>query len=76
LKSNKSAILYQAESPVISLTSNLSGTAILVGHLDGTINRCLFEDASSGTVSLVSPGGSFLRSQKDVMIVTLAISID
>jgi intraflagellar transport protein 172 len=47
LKSNKSATLFQSDSPVLSLTANPQGTAIASGHLDGSICRFFFEDADT-----------------------------
>ena len=48
LKTNKTATLYQTESCVISAASNAEGTAIITGHLDGTINRFFFDDNVAG----------------------------
>ena len=50
LKTNKSATLYQIDSPCISLTNNIPGTAVLSGHLDGTLAKFYFDDGVSGAV--------------------------
>ncbi len=48
MKTNKAATLFQTESCVVSTASSPDGNAIVSGHLDGTINRFFFDDASSG----------------------------
>ncbi|KAI8903741.1 hypothetical protein EDD86DRAFT_195465 [Gorgonomyces haynaldii] len=48
LKTNKAATLYQTESPVVSCVTNREGTAILSGHLDGSLFRFYFDDGVSG----------------------------
>jgi len=48
LKVNKSATLYQTDSPVISTASSPDGYAIITGHLDGSLNRFFFDDGISG----------------------------
>ena len=45
---NKSATLYQTDSPVISTASSPDGYAIITGHLDGSLNRFFFDDGISG----------------------------
>jgi intraflagellar transport protein 172 len=52
LKSNKAATLFQAESPVISLTSSLDGTAVASGHLDCSIHKFHFNDEASDAVQV------------------------
>ncbi|KAJ3038900.1 hypothetical protein HDV00_012822 [Rhizophlyctis rosea] len=48
LKANKAATLYQTESCVVSAASSIDGTAVITGHLDGSINRFFFDDGISG----------------------------
>ena len=48
MKTNKAATLYESESPVISCVSNPDGSAIMTGHLDGSLNRFYFDDGVSG----------------------------
>lgn len=43
LKSNKSNGLYSAESYTVSLSSSRDGSAIISGHLDGSIYLFNFE---------------------------------
>ncbi|XP_053316583.1 intraflagellar transport protein 172 homolog [Spea bombifrons] len=47
-KTNKSSTIYNTDSYVVSLTSNVSGKGILSGHADGTIVRYFFDDEGSG----------------------------
>ncbi|XP_038160069.1 intraflagellar transport protein 172 homolog [Cyprinodon tularosa] len=47
-QTNKSSTIYSTESPVISLTSNVSGKGVLSGHTDGTVVRYFFDDEGSG----------------------------
>ncbi len=44
LRSNKAATLYGNESYVVSLAQNVEGTAIISGHVDGSIIRYFFQD--------------------------------
>jgi intraflagellar transport protein 172 len=44
LRSNKAATLYGNESYCVSLTHNIEGTAIISGHVDGSIIRYFFQD--------------------------------
>ncbi|KXS17578.1 hypothetical protein M427DRAFT_121993 [Gonapodya prolifera JEL478] len=48
LKTNKAATLYETESFVVSAASSPDGTAIMTGHLDGSIYRFYFDDGASG----------------------------
>ncbi|KAI9351150.1 hypothetical protein DFJ73DRAFT_789886 [Zopfochytrium polystomum] len=48
LKTNKAATLYQTDSCVVSAASSIDGSAVITGHLDGSINRFFFDDAVSG----------------------------
>jgi hypothetical protein len=45
LRSNKSYTLYGHEggSYVVSLASNPSGTAVICGHMDGSLFRCAWQ---------------------------------
>lgn len=47
-KTNKSSTIYNTESYIVSLTSNVSGKGILSGQADGTIIRYFFDDEGSG----------------------------
>jgi intraflagellar transport protein 172 len=57
LRTNKAATLYSAESYVVSLCSarggsgDLSGIAVLSGHVDGSIYKFVFDDAGAATGS-------------------------
>ncbi|XP_050690071.1 intraflagellar transport protein 172 homolog [Eriocheir sinensis] len=44
IKSNKSQTLYQTDSYVVSIASNLRGTAFLSGHADGSVVRFYVAD--------------------------------
>ena len=46
LKSNKPAALYSTDSYVVALASNPDGSGTVSAHLDGSIHRFLFSDAS------------------------------
>ncbi|TPX43982.1 hypothetical protein SeMB42_g04483 [Synchytrium endobioticum] len=48
LKVNKAATLYQTETCVVSAASSPDGTAIITGHIDGSVNRFFFDDGVSG----------------------------
>ena len=50
LKTNKTHLLFETESPVISLASNISGNAVLSGHLDGSVCRFYFNGSSQQQV--------------------------
>ncbi|KAM9840528.1 intraflagellar transport protein 172 homolog [Aulostomus maculatus] len=45
---NKSSTIYDTESSVVSLASNVSGKGILSGHANGTVVRYFFDDEGSG----------------------------
>ncbi|XP_074541957.1 intraflagellar transport protein 172 homolog [Halichoeres trimaculatus] len=45
---NKSSTLYNSESCVVSLASNVSGKGILSGHANGKVVRFFFDDEGSG----------------------------
>uniref|UniRef100_A0A668A2T2 Intraflagellar transport protein 172 homolog n=1 Tax=Myripristis murdjan TaxID=586833 RepID=A0A668A2T2_9TELE len=47
-QTNRSSTIYDTESLVVSLTSNVSGKGILSGHADGTVVRYFFDDEGSG----------------------------
>ncbi|KAE8286539.1 Intraflagellar transport protein 172-like protein [Larimichthys crocea] len=47
-QTNKSSSIYNTESCVVSLASNVSGKGILSGHADGTVVRYFFDDEGSG----------------------------
>lgn len=52
MKTNKANVLYETESPVIALTANIIGNAILSGHLDGSVCRFYFNGTSLQQVSI------------------------
>uniref|UniRef100_A0A3B4BGA9 Intraflagellar transport protein 172 homolog n=1 Tax=Periophthalmus magnuspinnatus TaxID=409849 RepID=A0A3B4BGA9_9GOBI len=45
---NKSSTIYNTDSCVVSLASNVSGKGFLSGHFDGTVVRYFFDDEGSG----------------------------
>jgi intraflagellar transport protein 172 len=47
-KTNKSSTLYNTDSYVISLASNVDGNAVVSGHQDGSIYRFIFGDGGRG----------------------------
>ncbi|TNN53473.1 Intraflagellar transport protein 172 [Liparis tanakae] len=47
-QTNKSSTIYNTESVVVSLASNVSGKGFLSGHADGTVVRYFFDDEGSG----------------------------
>lgn len=51
LRKNKSSVIYGTEDYVVSLCCNPKGTALLGGHLDGTIY--MFSVSSTGSVTKV-----------------------
>jgi intraflagellar transport protein 172 len=48
LKTNKPAILYNADSYVAALAMSMDGNGIVSSHVDGAIYRFLFDDNGSG----------------------------
>ncbi|KFM78843.1 Intraflagellar transport protein 172-like protein, partial [Stegodyphus mimosarum] len=47
-KNNKTTTLYNSDSYVVSLTSNISGKGVISGHADGSVVRFFFDDEGSG----------------------------
>ncbi|XP_015905887.1 intraflagellar transport protein 172 homolog [Parasteatoda tepidariorum] len=50
IKNNKTSTLYNSDSYVISLTSNISGKGVISGHADGTVVRFFFDDEGTGDI--------------------------
>ena len=46
LKSNKSSVLYSAETYAVSLASSKDGASIISGHLDGSVFAYSMENQS------------------------------
>lgn len=46
-RNNKSSTVYNTDSYVVSVVSNISGKGMLSGHADGTIVRYFFDDEGS-----------------------------